>query len=52
MHSVVELGLVTGEVWVDVSLLVVVKDDVVAVVSVIGTGVMREVLTVVNTVLS
>lgn len=51
-HSVVEIGLVTGEVWVDGILLVVVRDGVVGKVSVDGTGVIKEVLIVVNVVLS
>lgn len=51
-HSVVEIGLVTGEVWVVGILLVVVRDGVVGEVSVDGTGVIKEVLIVVNVVLS
>lgn len=49
-HSVV--GSVTGEVRGDVVLIVVVREGVVGEVSVVGTGVIKEVLIVVNAVLS
>lgn len=49
-HSVV--GSVTGEVRGDVVLIVVVREGVVGEVSVVGTGVTKEVLIVVNAVLS